>query len=248
MRIVLGKKQNMLNGQWLAVAKDIESYVSEAELDSAVRDTLARAERDLAGRSCMFGWSGGKDAAVAASLCQELGIKRGAFVHTELEYPEFMRWALSNLPSGCEPVNTGQNLEWLRDNPKFLFPKTSDILGRTYQIVQRKGNAKFAREYGCDKIVTGRRRADGNVKGATAAYYDIIYDWPHELVFAYLHYRRIPLAPIYSWPDGYRQGTHAWPFRYAKGRTDAEMWREVFGISPSLRKDVSKYFPEVLAF
>lgn len=246
MRLVLGKKQNMRNDMWLDVFWHIEDYVSREELEPIVRDTLDKAEAALSGKRCMFGWSGGKDAAVAASLCQELGIKAGAFAHTNLEYPEFMRWALGNLPKGCEPVNTGQDLAWLDANRRYLFPKTSDILGRTYQIVQRRGNAKFAKENGYEKIITGRRKADGNVKGATPAYFDIIYDWPHEVALAYLHYRGIQLAPIYAWPDGFRQGTHSWPFRYAKGKTDAEMWREVLEISPELKRQVSAYFPEVL--
>ena len=39
-----------------------------------------------------------------------------------LEYPAFMAWVEAHKPKGCEVINTGQDLAWLRNNPGMLFP------------------------------------------------------------------------------------------------------------------------------
>lgn len=243
MQIVLGKKQNIANDLWREVLRDIRSLVTRRELDALVYGTLRRAEKDLRGLKCIYAWSGGKDATVCADLSLRLGVSTGSLIHTNLEYPEFMTWAMRNLPSGCSPVCTGQDMTWLRNNMRYLFPKDSATLGRTYAIVQRAGNRKRMRELGADRVITGRRKADGNCPGVSG-YYDIIFDWPHEAVLAYHVYYDLPFAPIYDWPDGFRQGTHSWPFRYARGKTDDDMWREIYRIDPSVVAAAAECFDD----
>ena len=54
--------------------------------------------------------------------------------------------------------------------------------------------------------------------------YSPIYDWSHELLFAYLHYNQISLPFIYKWERGFYYGTHLW--------VERDSWEEVYATRP----------------
>lgn len=242
MKVILGRKQHTGNAKWLEAVRRIEQLVSKEELDNAVATVVADMKRVTEGKNTAYAWSGGKDAVVIADICQNLGITKSVFVHTELEYPEFLKWCLENLPTGCEVINTGQDLEWLANHPNMLFPENSTVNSRWFALVQRRGMQKFFLDRGLDIIIAGHRKADGNyvgkgtnifTNGAGVTRYSPLADWPHELLLAYIHYNNIPLPPIYDWKDGYRCGTHPWPARVGMKSID-EGWADVYEIDPSI--------------
>lgn len=242
MKRVLGRKQSTDNSRWLDAIAHIEELVSPDELAEAVATVCEEIKATVSGKRSAYAWSGGKDSLVLADICQSVGITDCLFAHTELEYPVFLDWCLQHKPEGCEVINTGQNIEWLVKHPAMIFPDNSATTSRWYGIVQRTAIKQYFTERKLDVILCGHRKADGNyvgrgtniyTNGAGVTRYSPLADWPHELVLAYIHYRKIPMPPIYGWKDGYRCGTHPWPSRMGMISVE-EGFREVYEIDPSI--------------
>lgn len=242
MKRVLGRKQSMDNTRWIEAMVNIEELVSKDELHKAVATAKGSIKQVTEGYNIAYAWSGGKDSLVLADICIDLGISQSVFVHTDLEYPAFLKWCLENKPEGCEAINTGQDLDWLAKHPKMLFPTNSNITSRWFAIVQRRGMQKYFLDKKLDIILAGHRKADGNyvgrgtnifTNGAGVTRYSPLADWPHELLLAYIHYNNITMPPIYEWKDGYRCGTHPWPARVGMKSID-EGWADVYSIDPSI--------------
>lgn len=242
MKRILGRKQRIPNDKWIEAMNIIESLVTRDELDSAVATVSKEIKKAIKGKSSAYAWSGGKDSLVLSDICEKLGITRSVFVHTDLEYPAFLKWCLENKPEGCKVINTGQDLEWLSKHPDMLFPENSTIVSRWFAIVQKRGIRKYFLDNDLDVILVGHRKADGNyvgrgsnimTNGAGVTRYSPLADWPHELLLAYIHYNNIPLPPIYDWKDGYRCGTHPWPSRMGMKSVE-EGWADVYEIDASI--------------
>ena len=242
MTRILGRKQGSNNALWLDAFMRIEELVSRDELAAAEEAALEEIQRVTKDKKTAFAWSGGKDSLVIAKMCLDLGVNDSVFVHTNLEYPAFLKWCMEHKPDGCETVNTGQNLEWLSKHPTMLFPSAAPIVSRWFSIVQRAGIQHYVKSHSIDLIVTGHRKADGNFVGrgsnilsnnAGVTRYSPLADWPHELLLAYIHYHKITMPPIYDWKDGYRCGTHPWPAR-AGMRSIADGWSDVYSIDRSI--------------
>lgn len=244
---VLGRKQNSDNAKWLDAASRIEELVSKKEVTEAAKLVLDEIKTITAGKKVAYAWSGGKDALVIEHLCKKLKIKGSVFVHTNLEYPEFLAWCLENKPDGCEVINTGQDLEWLSKRQGMLFPQTSPVQSRWFSLVQQAGIRAYFKKHELDMIIVGHRTADGNYVGkgtnishnnAGITRYSPIASWPHELVLAYIHYNEISVPPIYAWKDGYRCGTHPWPSRMGMKSVN-DGWSDVYEIDPSIVKEAA---------
>ncbi|MFQ8761808.1 MAG: phosphoadenosine phosphosulfate reductase family protein [Intestinimonas sp.] len=157
-------------------------------------------------------------------------------------YPAFATWIEANKPTGCEVINTHQDLDWLDKHPEMLFPQDSAAAGRWFSIVQHRAQRLYFKSRELDIIILGRRRADGNYVGrGTNIYtdaqgvtrYSPLAAWSHEHVLAYIHYHKLPLPPIYGWKNGYLCGTHPWPARQWTGSAE-NGWREVYEIDPTI--------------
>lgn len=242
MTRILGRKQRIDNTQWLEAAARVEELVSRAELDEAVAAATEEIKRTVAGKKTAFAWSGGKDSLVIEGICKDLGIEDCVFGHNELEYPAFLSWCMKHKPGKCEVINTGQNLDWLAVRPAMLFPNSSAVVSRWFELVQKTAIRRYSNAHQLDMIIVGHRKADGNFVGrgsnicsnsAGVTRFSPLADWPHELVLAYIHYRNIPIPPIYGWKDGYRCGTHPWPSRMGM-ESVADGWSDVYGIDPSI--------------
>lgn len=240
MRTVLGRKQRIENDQWLEAIAHIEELVPYGELMLAVKSTIADIRAVSATQRVGFGWSGGKDSIVLANICQRAGVTKCMFAHSDLEYPEFLRWCLENKPLGCEVINTGQDIDWLVKHPEMLFPKGKE-LNKWYQIVQRKAFTEFFFRNKLDMLIVGHRKADGNVvgegnvirKNSGEVRYAPLADWSHEMMLAYIHYFKLELPPIYGWKNGYRCGTHPWPSRMHTNSIQ-QGFDEVYEIDPTI--------------
>lgn len=225
----------------------IEQLVSRDEIDDLIErtaDDIRRTVRDLG--SVAYGWSGGKDSIALQIVCEAAGVDQCVMARTDLEYPAFMAWCEKYAPPGLTVINTGQDLDWLRERPEMLFPR-GRYVGEWYRIVQHAAQDRYYREAGLGAIILGRRAADGNYGGPDAVYtnrhgttrYSPIFHWRHEDVLAACHYYGPPMPPIYSWPRGYRVGTGPWP---ARQDTFSEQhgWSEVHAIDPGIVRDAAR--------
>ena len=238
---ILGRKQNMENGRWLEAMERIEELVPKAELAALVKKTKADIRKNTKGLKAAYCWSGGKDSIVLSDICRSIGIKDCMFAHTNLEYPAFMKWCMDHLPEQCEVICTGQDIEWLAKNPEMIFPTKSNYVDAWNVIVHRRAFTQYFFGHKLDVILMGHRKADGNFTGpgnyirkkSGETRYSPLADWPHEMVLAYIHYHKLELPPIYTWKDGFLQGTHAWPSREHIESLE-QGYREVYEIDPSI--------------
>lgn len=247
MKTVLGRKQNIDNSAWIEAMEHIEEYVSRPELDDLVMRTISEICDVVGDRKAAYAWSAGKDSIVLGHICEAAGIHDSMMAVTDLEYPEFLAWAEENAPGGCEIINTGQNLDWLRKHMDMLFPEDSKKAAQWFHIVQHRAQAKYYRTHRLDMLLLGRRRADGNYVGKGSniytnagegvTRYSPLADWPHEAILAYIHYHKLPLPSIYGWKNGYLCGTHPWP---ARQWTKGHGWEEIAEIDPELAENARK--------
>ena len=238
----LGKKQSIKNEAWLEASANIEKLMPRSEVEKLAKETIADIKKQTAGKAAAYGWSGGKDSIVLSHLCERAGVHKSLLAVCNLEYPEFMRWLDENKPDGCEVVNTGLDMEWLLKRIHLLFPQDSATAAPWFSGVQHIAQTRYFKNQKLDFLILGRRRADGNYVGRGSNVYtnrngvtrfSPLAAWRHEHVLAYIRYNKLPLPPIYGWPNGYLCGTHPWPARQWTGSTE-NGWREVYTIDPSI--------------
>lgn len=236
----LGRKQTSRNEDWLYALNHIEDLISEDEVAEYAESAISEIMREAKGKKTAYGWSGGKDSIVLAELCKKAGITTGFFAYSPLDYPDFVNWCLKNKPDGVIPMNTGYDLEWLSHHQELLFAE-GRIGQRWHQINQRGPFSRMFFDNHLDMLIVGHRVIDGNVCGENGFIrkqsgeirYAPIRNWPHEVLLGFIHYNSLELPPIYSWKDGFVQGTHAWPEReFCK--TVTQGYQEVYDIDPSI--------------
>lgn len=255
MKAILGKKQTISNNDWIQAMKEIESLVSKEELDQLVVDTITSIKEQTEGKRVAYAWSAGKDSIVLGDICVKAGIMDCMIGVCNLEYPAFMKWIEENAPENLAIINTGQDLTWLAEHQNMLFPQKSDIAAKWFSIVQHTAQRKYYKDNNLDMIILGRRRADGNFvgrgsniytsKGVTR--YSPLADWKHEYILAYIHYYCLLLPLIYTWPNGYRCGTHPWPARQWTPNISGA-WKEIYDIDKSIVEEASKHIDSARVF
>lgn len=238
----LGRKQSIRNEEWLEAVATVESAVSKEALDDLTAATVEDIRATVGSKNAAYAWSGGKDSIVLGHICEAAGVANSMIGVCDLEYPAFMEWVEKHKPKGCEVINTHQGLDWLAAHPDMLFPRDSKAAAQWFSIVQHRAQREYFKAHNLDIIILGRRRADGNFVGrGTNIYTDgrgvtrfsPLAGWSHEQVLAYIHYHKLPMPPIYGWPNGYLCGTHPWPARQWTGSVE-DGWREVYSIDPSI--------------
>lgn len=242
MKSAVGKKQTADNTAFVALAQNIEQYVTRAEIEALVDRTVEEIKQTSRGKRAAYAWSGGKDSIALGGVCRLAGIHPCVLAMTHLEYPAMLRWITDNMPDELTVINTGQDLNWLASHLDMLFPQTAEPARRWFRMVQHRAQNRYYKDSGLDMIAVGRRLVDGNYCGAPGeniyAYkgvtrYSPIWKWRHEDVIAFNHYFGLPCPPIYSWPNGFVVGTGAWAARQYTGSIE-NGWREVFTIDPSV--------------
>lgn len=249
----IARKQRSSSSEWWDAWRRIEDLVPYARYRQLVERAVAKVRHEAAGLSrCAYGWSGGKDSQALRIVCEAAGVGECVLVITDLEYPEFLRWATLDMPDGLEVVTTGQDLDWLCAHPDMLFPDSAHA-SRWFSIVQHRGQAIYERERAIEALFLGRRRADGNQVPPGARYRKDgvlrvlpIADWTHEEVLAACYYGEQSLAPCYHWPRGWQVGTGAWPARQFAGSHD-QAWDEVGVIDADVLAIAAGRFPGAAA-
>lgn len=255
MKTILMRKKNVPQSLWLEAVSRIEELVSREELDRAVSEVLSDIRAITKNKKVAYCWSGGKDSIVLSDICRKAGITNCMFAHTKLEYPAYLNWCMANMPKGCEVICTGQDIHWLAKHPEMVFPTKRELVDAWIVGVQRKAFTEYFFRHGLDMILVGHRKADGNFVGENniirkksgETRYSPLADWPHEMVLAYIHYHKLAMPPIYTWKDGFQQGTHAWPSRVHMESVD-QGYREVFEIDQSIVREAAKYIESARRF
>lgn len=238
----LGRKQNMTNEAWLQAVATAGSAVSVEALGDLTGRTIEDVHAAIEGKRAAYAWSAGKDSIVLGHICEAAGVSDSMIGVCDLEYPAFMAWVVANKPTGCEIINTHQDLDWLARHPELTFPQDAATAGRWFSIVQHQAQREYFKAHNLDIIILGRRRADGNFVGRGSNIYEDskgvtryspLAAWSHEQVLAYIYYHQLQLPPIYGWTNGYLCGTHPWPARQHTGSID-NGWREVYEIDASI--------------
>lgn len=250
---MLERKQSMKPEseiKWWNVINNIEDYVSRNEVATATAEALGRIKAATTNKKAAYAWSGGKDSLVIGDLCRKAGITKSFCLITELEYPAWSKFLHENKPPDCEMINVGFDLDFLANHQELLFAK-----GRPAQFWNKQIQAKHIEQYlannDIDIVILGRRKIDGNscgrdgfiTKRGGKMTCSPIYDWCHELLFAYLHYNAIALPEIYRWRRGFYNGTHLWVDQ-AEGDFE-QGCREVYEIDPSILLKAAEKIPAV---
>jgi hypothetical protein len=153
------------------------------------------------------------------------------------------------MPDDLKVYNSGHTLLWLSNNLDWLFPKTSKEASRWFKAVQHKAQDSFVKDKRVDVLLTGRRKKDMNYTGVNGIYknkntnvvrYSPIYEWSHEEVLACMKYYNLPVAPFYSWNNGFVVGSGNWAARQWTGSIK-EGWRQIYLIDPTIVEKASKY-------
>ncbi len=223
--------------------------IGEIVPEDSYRRTLDRAVERVAefckGKRAAYAWSGGKDSIALAEVCERAGVVDCCFGMTDhLEYPAFLQWVTDWMPERLTVIKNGWDMDWLADHQEMIFPQTATVAAKWFAGIQHRAQAEYFAAESLDIICLGRRTADGNHIGPKGAdHYESrgvlrfspIADWTHEQTLACMYWEgwgdRLP--PFYSWPRGYRCGTHAWPARqWCKSTMHG--WHEIHRIDPSI--------------
>lgn len=222
-----------LRARWEA-ARDVVPDVELDRLSAAVVDRL----RAYDGPPLGVAWSGGKESMVLTHLVGRSGvaIAGGMFaLPVALYYREATDWCLANAPGWVEFMDTGQDLDWLKAHPAYLFPLDRRYASDWYRIVQHQAQDEWALKTGATMLL-GRRRGDGNYCGRRAGEdsyttrkgvtrWSPMADWSLDAVYAYMQREGIGLPPYYGWHAGFYCGSGCtWPMREAWMVTKPEDW------------------------
>ncbi len=249
------RKQSGDNAVWLEAMANIKEMVSEKDYRTTEGKAIADIQKTTKGKKAAYAYSGGKDSIVLAYICHKAGITASMMGICDLEYPAFIKWINDHKPEGCEIINTGQDIKWLAKHQGMLFPQSSAQVGRWFAIVQHRAQEEYFKRNELDMLILGRRTADGNYTGKNGIYtnsrgitrYSPLHDWPHEMVLAGIHYNNLPLPPIYTWKDGYTQGTHPWPAR-SRMKNHQQGWQEIYDIDPPIVQAASEHIESAALF
>lgn len=220
---------------WLAVYQQPFNYVSEDLLEQFVDKAKLRIKYAIRKLGSKFGfsWSGGKDSNVVCHLLNSFDYEHGLYVAPSryFEYPSFLDYTERTKPSFIETVKPGYNLEWLRKNPSVLwFDRWLDdhkdkskkaTTCHKWFIKKYNSQHEYFHKHKLSFLVMGRRNLDGNkiapnpfginrIKNGFTVL-NPIWDWPHEIVLAYIKKHEIELPKCYTIPHGFHFGAVPWP-------------------------------------
>lgn len=252
--MILGQKQREGNDRFIYTWQNIKSIVSKKEIDNKIDLTLHKMRKILTPtKKYGSAWSGGKDSVVVDFLCRRLERNYPSCIGMthDLEYPEFMQYVTDHMPPDLKVYNSGHSLKWLSNNLHMLFPKDSNIAKHWFVNIQHKAQNKFWKDKNLDVLITGRRKKDSNYCGKEGLYknkgtgvvrYSPIYDWTHEETLAVMAYYNLPVAPFYSWINGWVVGSGCWAARQWTGSIQ-KGWHEVYSIDPNVVKEAATLIP-----
>ena len=254
------RKQSLTHEDFLRMKEQAAGF-SRAYTEDLISGLLAGIDafrKDTGRRSLAYGWSGGKDSLALQYIyiCEQAGINHCVLGRTDLEYPAFLHWMEQHRPAGLSVINTGQDLDWLAAHPHMLFPQDSNTAAKWFSGVQHKAQRIYYTTAGLDALLLGRRLQDGNYVGTGGrnwyakdgvVRFSPIHRTTHQDIFAIIAYAGLSEPPIYSWPRGYRCGTHSWAARQWC-KSEQHGWGEIYQIDPSIVHQAAAKLPGAQTF
>lgn len=220
----LKRKHNNAQSSW----EDGYNRSTDLYSESHMRSRMLQAAERIASHpvdvdKMFYGWSGGKDSVVLQRVCEIAGVKKSVLgiCDRQFEFPAMHDFCIENKPPMCDVYTAAISYDFLENNPKYLFPyKYRDRRALHPRLVIHASWEYCRKKNGCETLLLGHRVKDGNICGDNGLYMGRtgltklcpIYDFTHEEVFAAIKYFNLPLAPIYSMPDGYNMGTGPWVY------------------------------------
>lgn len=250
---MLGKKSTITSEQWKEAYENAEKYVSKEEIDLLIKKTITRLKAVILKKGYKrigYGWSGGKDSLVAYKILELAGIKTcsGVFVAFPTMFPSMLKWYEEKAPKNCviRYVNK-PTLKDINDNIELLFP----IENNRYNAPLWNAQNQWKEEFDIDVMITGRRTIDENSCGSREKDYvvsnkhgdsfNIIADWSHEELLAFIKYYNIELPESYFYGKQWRFDTHGWTERYRISEYPfTENFDEIFEIDKNILFDARK--------
>lgn len=244
----LGRKRQNTNAEFAEGCARATDLISMAHMRDVIDETMTRyqaIQHKYGFRRFAVAYSGGKDSLAMHHLFPEHPF---FWVRCNLEYQTVSNFMAG---TGCEVVNTGQDLEWLAEHPQHLFPTGSAGVTRWSEMVHWTGQVQYFKTRGLDCMLMGRRKKDGNRMGRHdedlysnndgTTRFAPIWLWTHEETFAYLAYNNVAMPPCYQWPDGFRISTNPWPKR--RSPSIAVGWERVHEVEPHIVYNAAGYLP-----
>lgn len=241
---MLGKKHTSKQEDWIKAWNSCTDMYSKEYIDNITDKAIGRLEEaiktyDIDINRLGYGWSGGKDSLVVGDILRKSKYKyKGFCTLYPLYFKSFEKYCLKNKPSDVEIFyNNRYDFEFMNNNEKFLFNRKEKFY--EWSQLSRPIENKFYKNNNLDLVIFGRRILDGNSIRLTnnlpiqitkdKKIFNIIYDWSHEELLAYIKYNNIELPQFYLEREGFKYGTHFWFERDSLGSLKDNM-DEIFKI------------------
>lgn len=243
---VVPRKRQATTEQWLEAwqhANAVPDHAGAHELVAIAVDRVRAAVAKTGARRPAYAWTGGKDSLGLEIVCRAAGVNVAMIGCTRLEYPSMERWIDAHAPPGLDVQRMPFDLAWLAARQeRWCLPYTQKDAYLWYSAVNWNSQRAWCERTGCDLLLNGRRKADGNNMGR-GGYQETKYssgtvkfapcgDWTHEDLLNVLVVHRVELPPIYQHARGWLVGSGCWAKRRALQDGDTvnrhETWREVW--------------------
>lgn len=170
-------------------------------------------------KNSIIAFSGGKDSVAVSKFMLNQGYKipHVCVINKEIDYPCHLNY----IENYCKSKNVDLifieqshlGLEFLKKNPKYIFPFDSKIKSNWFYKFQQSGIRKYSEKNNCKTVIYGRRTADGNsikkelytTKNGILQYFPL-RDWSNNKTMNYIKDEEI--SPIYKSERGLIRGTH----------------------------------------
>lgn len=249
---VLGRKHSVSDAEMYQRFLDIEHYMTEAEYRQYEASAISRILGAIQMGKCGYGWSAGKDSIVLAYLCDQFNLPALAY------FPSKQIWFTENIPFLLDKPNA----EIVIDNDfcldlykqstfnPSLFRITEDRINEPWWKRRWPAQHRWASKNKLDFLILGRRLKDNNYCGrngiSTNKNYGTttlnpLYDWPHEAIFACLHYNGISLPPSKYYPGCFKIETYWYPDY--KAQTERDGWEFIAEYDRANLRIAAEHFP-----
>lgn len=246
-------KQQSNDEQWNELWENCIIQHSNQYIDEKSRRTQ-KVIASVYDDNTVIGYSGGKDSLVLRDICEK-SLNRPCFITCfhENEFPSFIEWMQDTKPGNCAFVHdTSLSLDFLNSHLSYLFPHEKKERN-AYVSVWQRPTYRWMQEHGKCKIMTGKRKDDGNFCGNENQYgcrqtirksphiisLNPLSDWTHSELLAYIRYNKIQLPEIYYYPNGFRFGTHPWTERRRLNLSYYDTFDEIMSIDKDVLKHAS---------
>lgn len=226
---MLKRKKRNTQEEWMQAYNDVTEHTKTPEGRKEAEALIEKAISRIPKGKCVYGWSGGKDALALQVVCEAAQIHDCVLgtIGERWEYPAFVEYVKTHKPDGLTILNFDVSAEFLNSHPNYILPANSKDNYFWFKYCNQKAFKTYADDMEADYILLGHRVQDGNKCHGRKDQRQItpLHDFTHEDVFKIMAYGNKELPPIYTMPDGFNQGTHAWVMRFGGDKELETLWQ-----------------------